>query len=358
MARPAHILLAALALRLAAIPSAALAQQSQPTAADLAVAEALFREGKQLLEQGQFDAACPKLDESRRIDPAGGTLLLLGICYEAAGKIASAWVVYGEALAVAEKDGRADRAKRAKESMANLEKRLSYLTVKVAPEIAALEGFEIQRDSSEIRKATHGVAVPVDPGKHFITAKAKGYKLARIEVEIGQNGDRRDVEISALEKEEEKAPPPPDINSQKQTGNTIVLQKLSTAEGAKSGGARRVTGLLLGGAGVVSLGIGTFFGLQAKSDHDDALSRCPASPCGDQEGVNLNESAKTNALIADITVGAGIALVGTGVVLILLNPSSEKAPEKTPAKSAGIKLYQITPAAGKNGGGIWLSGAF
>src|SRR5262245_53123818 len=72
-----------------------------PTPAEVAVAEALFRQGKDLLAAGKTSEACPKLAESQRIDPAGGTLIALALCYEADGKTASAWVVFGEAQAVA-----------------------------------------------------------------------------------------------------------------------------------------------------------------------------------------------------------------------------------------------------------------
>lgn len=347
------------AMVLAAVASSPAAHaQTPPSAADIAVAEVLFRDGKKLLEQGQFNEACPKLDESRRIDPAGGTLLLLGICYEAAGKTASAWVVYGEALAVAEKDGRADRVKRANEGIANVEKRLSYLTLKVKPEIAALEGFSLHQDEIEIRKAALGAAVPVDRGKHIVKASASGYKVARFEVDIGADAERKELEITALE-EEDKPPPtekPPPVETP-QANSTVVLKPTApalTPDTGKQGSARRVAGLLLGGAGVIGLGVGAFFGLQAKSDHDEAIKRCPQSPCGDAEGVQFNENAQRNALVADITVGAGIALVGAGVVLILLNPS----PSKVPSKSSGLQFNQIAPTAGKNGGGVWLTGVF
>ena len=76
-----------------------------PTPEDVALSEALFREGKTLLQEGKFDQACPKLAESHRLDPAGGTLVTLGLCYEGAGKTASAWVVFGDALVACQEAG-------------------------------------------------------------------------------------------------------------------------------------------------------------------------------------------------------------------------------------------------------------
>ena len=65
-------LVAGLALMAAlVVPSLALA--------DVAAAEALYREGRALMEKGDLDAACPKLAESQRLDPSSGTALNLEI---------------------------------------------------------------------------------------------------------------------------------------------------------------------------------------------------------------------------------------------------------------------------------------
>lgn len=332
---------------------------AQPSPSDVTMAEVLFREGKTLLEQGKFDEACPKLAESQRIDPAGGTLLTLAICYEAAGKTASAWAVYSEALVAAEKQGRADRVKRSKDAIAALEKRLSFLTVKVAPEVAALEGLEIKRDETTLARVALGVAVPMDPGKHMVIAKAPGWKPKVIEVEVGPSSDRKLVEIPPLEKEDAPAPaptatataePPPSPPATASAGVPPPLPPRD--ESPERGGTQRIAGVVLGGVGIAGVVVGSIVGLRAKSLHDDAIERCPSSPCPDAEGVSLNEDAQTSALVSNIGFGAGLALIGAGVVVWLTAPRSS-----APA-SGSVRLTQVRPVVGQGSAALSVGGTF
>lgn len=71
---------AAAVLASAAIWSATPA--SAQTANESALAESLFRKGRELMDAEQFGAACPKLAESQRLDPNLATQLNLGACYE------------------------------------------------------------------------------------------------------------------------------------------------------------------------------------------------------------------------------------------------------------------------------------
>ena len=62
-------------------------------------ADALFDEGLKAMDAGDHAAACAKFGESQRLDPAAGTLLHLGNCYEKVGKTASAWATFLDAAA-------------------------------------------------------------------------------------------------------------------------------------------------------------------------------------------------------------------------------------------------------------------
>src|SRR6185312_7749645 len=86
------MLLAAGALLASAAPVAA-----QTPTQDQVIAEQLFEQGRTLVTANNWPAACPKFEESLKLDPTLGTKLNLATCYEHIGKIASAWSLYREA---------------------------------------------------------------------------------------------------------------------------------------------------------------------------------------------------------------------------------------------------------------------
>lgn len=343
-----------------------------PTSSEMAVAESLFREGKALMQQGNFADACPKLAESQRIDPAGGTLLTLALCYEADGKTASAWVVFGEAQAVAERDQRADRVKLSREHIAKLEKELSVLTVSVAPETAALPKLEVLRDETALHKAAFGVGVPVDPGKHRVMASAPGYKTFTVEVEVGRQSDRKTVQIPALDPIEEvrpeASPLPPSTSPVVKAppgggaGGRVVGGEKGGEGASEAGSGQRTAAAIIGGAGFASVVVGGVFGLQAMGKHDDALERCPRSPCSDAEGVQQNEAAKADAMVANVTIGAGLAAIAAGAVLWLTAPraaTSPRASMNSSVQGAGaLRVTAVEPVIGSEGAALRLGGTF
>ncbi len=64
---------------------------AEPSADDRTVARSLFDQGRALVKDGNYAAACPKLEESQKIDSGVGTLFNLADCYEHLGRFASAW---------------------------------------------------------------------------------------------------------------------------------------------------------------------------------------------------------------------------------------------------------------------------
>ena len=160
---------------------------------DARLAQALFEEARQLMAQKHFSEACPKLEESQRRDPGGGTLLNLALCHEGEGKIATAYVEYTEALAGANRDARRDRQDFARTHIAAIEPRVPRLTVIVRPE-GRPEGLEVTFDGAAFPQAAWGVPTPVDPGAHTVIATAPGRTRWMATVSI-LAGERKSVEV-------------------------------------------------------------------------------------------------------------------------------------------------------------------
>jgi hypothetical protein len=318
-----------------------------PSAADLAMAETLFREGKQLMGEGKFDQACPKLQESLRLDPvAGGTLLTLALCHEGAGKTATAWAEFNDAKAAAARDGREDRVKLAQRHIDAIEPRLSRLTIQVPPPVAAIEGLSIQRDGVANGRAVWGVAIPVDPGRHTITATAPGYESWTSVALVGPDAARVLIAVPAMRPAAQKAPvaaaPPPPSKPESKPAQSVPEADKPTTKGAP------VVGYVVGGVGIVGLGLGSYFGLQAMSKRSEVETACPNNACSTQQDVDKNDEARTAATISNVALGVGLAGTIVGAYLIF-GQDNENDDATTIAWS---------PSAGPSSVGATLTGAW
>lgn len=114
-----------------------------------AQAEALFRQGKDLIAHSKIAEACAAFDASQKLDPTIATLLNQASCREKTGQLATAWGLFLDA----ERQSRSasDEAARqlhqvAINHAAKLEPRLSTLTITVLAE-NRVGGLEILRNS-------------------------------------------------------------------------------------------------------------------------------------------------------------------------------------------------------------------
>lgn len=292
---------------------------------DVALAETLFRDAKALLEQDRYAEACPKLAESQRLDPAGGTILTLALCYEAEGKTASAYGAFFEAARFATRDGRADREKVAREHRAALEPTLSRLTLRVPPAVAALPGLAVTLDGAPVASAALGAATPVDPGKREVRVVADGKRPWTSTVDVGPRADAKVVDVGPLEDAPATAP-----------------GRRADAPAREPSTLRLPVAISLVSAGGLALATGGYFALHARSLQDDARERCPASPCADEIGLAKNDDAKSAARVATVATGVGLVAVGVGVYLLLTRDTKP---------SASTTAARVTPFGGPAGGG-------
>jgi hypothetical protein len=181
------------------------AASAEVTKEDAIAATARFNEGKKLLDKKPAEA-CAKFEESYRLDPTLGTRLNLAVCYERIGKTASAWTAYVEVADGSRASGRADREQAGRKGAAALEPHLSMVVIN-APSAGKAPGIEIKLDRVVVGKDKWGVAMPVDPGVHVVSAAAPERKGWRDATTIEGGGKRETIEVPELEVLEVSARP-------------------------------------------------------------------------------------------------------------------------------------------------------
>lgn len=274
-----------------------------------AAAESLFQEGRKLAESKRYGDACPKFAASYKIAPAIGTLLNLADCYEKNGQLASAWARFHEAIAFAQRLGRADREQTARDRADKLERRLIKLSI-----VSASNAIDVKLDGNPIDPAVLGTPIPVDPGKHTIEASAKGKKPFSATIEVSDKSRSPSIEIPALEDE------PKDSKAPKESKDPGVIEPPS--EPTSGWSTQKTLGLITAGAGVLGLGVGGYFGLKTQSTWKEAQTYCDGLTC-DQEGVDLASQAKSTGNLSTIGFVAGGALLLGGAVLFFTAPSGK-----------------------------------
>lgn len=323
--------------RLAAL-GAVLFFASPSRANDPATAQTLFDQARKLMSQEKWAQACAKLEESQRLDPAGGTLLHLGLCREHEGRIATAWAVYQDALAQAKRDGRKDRAKIAQDRIDALGPTLPKMRVRVALRNKKLEGFEVSRDGLAVGEAQWDDAYPVDPGTRSLSARAPGHKSWSARVEVPPRAGEIVVDVPVLELE----PVEP-------TGTLRPQPPEPKRDDAARGDGQRVWGLAVGGVGVAGLVIGSVFGIISLSKASEADAEClpPDRTRCSARGVEAGSDQIAAGNVSTVGFIAGGALLATGITLYLTAPRGEGGPS-----------VAIAPATVRGAAGLGLVGRF
>src|SRR5450755_676645 len=148
---------------------------------DSATARGLFSEGRKLMAAKKYAQACPKFEESQRLDPGIGAMYNLADCWDHSGRTASAWAMFLDTVAAARAAGQADRERAAKERAVAIESKVSHLTVYVTDQAPNLE---VKRDGEVLRAASYGVPVPIDPGSHHLEVSAPGKKSYAVDLNV------------------------------------------------------------------------------------------------------------------------------------------------------------------------------
>lgn len=302
-------------------------------AGDATLAEALFQDGKKLMEAHDYAHACPKFKASYDADPATGTLFALASCQEDLGQLATAWTNYMDVAERSKQEGRLDRAQAASDQATLLAPRLDKITIRVAAETAALPGFVVKRNGAPMAAAAWDTPIPVDPGVQEVEATATGKEPFHQIIKFGSQSDQQVLEIVFKDSIPDRILPP------------VAASGESTSHPPY-----RPIGYVVGGVGVAAIAAGTVFGLRAKKLDSDSTSNghCDSTGC-DAKGLGWNRDArKAGNLSTAFFIGGGVFLAAGITLFIVGAPSGSDSNMR-----ASITL---TPSFATDGGSLTLAG--
>jgi hypothetical protein len=331
----------------AALFLAVLASQA-PARAEVDPAEALFQQGIKDLEAGRYEAACPPIEQSYRIDPRIGTLFALAECESKRGRLATAVARYDAYLAEHGKLSREKKAKQgdralvARRQVQLLRPELPRLTLVLPRE--APRGMVVRCDGATVAEDALGTPIPLDPGDHLITTAAPGGALSELRLKLARGQQLRLV----LTVVAAPVAATPLAGSSPGAPSTPPLPVVATDAHPTSG--RRVTAYVTGGVGLAGLIVGGVLGGLALGQKSIVDASCtPTADPGTlgchHEGYQASRNLQQLGLWSTVGFAAGLA---GGVVAVVLF-ATEPAKAKTDGAASGPRRpasRTITATAG------------
>ncbi|MCL2724376.1 MAG: hypothetical protein FWD69_08065 [Polyangiaceae bacterium] len=343
-------------------------------------ADTLFYEARALMKSGRYAEACPKLEESLKIDGGIGTRYNLADCNEHIGKLATAYRGFSEVVVFARAADQREREELATKRAHDLEPRLPRLIIDAGSTVPEVE---IRRDGETVGPQSLGTPVAVDPGTHTITASAPGRQTWAETVNAVEGATVRVTLPRDLPSTQTAAIAAPDVPPSLTPTMPVVPPRATAAapitptrapvgrttltsapppdfpspvvEHGTS--AQRVAGYTVLGLGVVGLGVGGAFGLRSLSKHNDAKDHCVNDQC-DADGVRLRKQALDAGNVATFTAMGGAVALVSGFVLIITAPSRTDSEPSTATRDAPTtaSVLRAAPVIGPMGGGVLVEG--
>lgn len=295
---------------------------------DDALATELFNAGRDLMAEGRYREACPKLEESGRLAPKVGTYGKLAECEHQLGHLAVARSNWQRAqnLARVEND---ERLPIINEELARVDalvpKLRLLLPVELPPELV------IRINELSVTASSADIPIPLDPGRYEIRVSAPGKAPWVSSVTLSADGAITQVAVPPLVAADlpKQAPPPVEVRS--------AAPRWTTFESV---------GAVSAALGVVALSMGGAYGVVAQSKLDDSNSHgCDGNACTAEGAALRNDARSAGNAATGLFIAGGVMFAG-GAALFLLAPNDAEQP------------LQASASVGPDGFGASLKGAF
>jgi hypothetical protein len=329
----------------------------------IARARDLFVRGAALVRDSRWADALPLLEQSSRLRAHATTTYNLGYCERVLEHLTRAQMHFRRALSENKERGGTELGPElvvaAKDYLVEIDARVARPLVTIAAEgsdiALAVDGrpLELQRPSDERDGAggrprtprlvantrepgapevpyTKHFELVTDPGRHTILVHAAGSGLMRtLEIDLAP-GSAREIIIEAPAPAPRMSPP----------------LDVRGPETAPPDPTRRTWSLIVGGAGIVSLGIGAVLAAKASSSWSTAQDACPIrSACPDDRGADLSANARFEGNLATAALVTGASAVAGAVILWLAAPSRSSSSSSSSSPSSPRSSHAPARAA-------------
>jgi len=317
---------------LLALPALSVGLAARPAAAqdkkELSKARAQFQRAIELEQAGNYTTALEQFRDVGQVRMTPQVRFHIASCEEKLGRLVTALGGYQLAFADADSVGEDFKAE-VEAAVTRLRASIPKLLIERG---SGAEAAEIQLDGVALGASSIGVAVPLDPGPHAISAKAPGALPFSQTVTILEN-EQKTVDVTLMPEPHESRTP-----------------ATASASPPADKSNPRLVPYVIGGVGIASLiGSGVLFALrqstlsdleaQCGPNHD----QCPSSAAGDYSNLKLYN------VTSQVALGVGVACVGTSVALLLMQRK-----RTAPASSA----MTLVPSAPNSLAGVSWAGRF
>jgi hypothetical protein len=332
---------------------------SQCAQADEAVSPArqLFLDARKLAAEGKYAEACPKFEESLRLEVGVGTQFNLADCWEHIGRTASARALFLGAAASAKAVGQSDREQVLRERAAALEPRLSKVVIEV---LATDKKLVVKRNDLPLEEDSWGKAVAMDPGQYTISARAPGKQAWEKQIEVTAATPLITVQVPELVA---SAPPKPTAAEAAADAEALEAapapsKKAPPPSAPPATDTDRDPGVnyravTVAGLGLAAITVGAVMGLKYRKANSDAEAICPSG-----QGCTIKQIQDHDRLVDDARTARSWSYAGFGVGALGLVGAGALWYFQKPKTTAGI-TWQATPVASADGSyGAALHGKF
>ena len=278
-----------------------------------AAARALFDEGRALMEDNKVAEACAKFEASQKQAAKASTALNLGVCYDKLKRYATAWSTFGTAATLAAREGHEEREAFAREQQKAMDAKVARLTIRSADETPELE---ILLDGKPVIAAMLGTALPIDPGKHTLSAAAPGKQAWSKDFVVPETQAALTETVPVLEPDEVAVPAPLPVPLPVAATPDPPPKPTPAPDKVDDGSLSPLVyvGFSVGGVGLV---VGAVAGIVAISNTANIKDGCVGEDntrCGPEQREAIDDATVvanvSNAMFAVAAAGVVVGIVG------------------------------------------------